>query len=188
MQRLWWLNFIRGVVALVVGILILGWPTVGGRFFVNFLAIFWLSSGVLILQWGLSQHQRRGLWLVAGIIGTVVGAALLLRSVYERYLDPSQAVRLLGALALVVGLINVFGGFRTPDMTHEETTGRVLMGVFEVGLGVLLIIIDALGPLSKLLAGGWAFIGGILLILQALQMRRARKAKPLVERTDVDRS
>jgi uncharacterized membrane protein HdeD (DUF308 family) len=87
-----------------------------------------------------------------------------------------------------VGLINVFGGFRTPDMTHEETTGRVLMGVFEVGLGVLLIIIDALGPLSKLLAGGWAFIGGILLILQALQMRRARKAKPLVERTDVDRS
>jgi uncharacterized membrane protein HdeD (DUF308 family) len=180
-QRMWWLNLIRGIVALMVGILILGWPTVGSKLFVNFLAIFWLSSGVMILQWGLSLHQRRGLWLVAGIVGTVVGIALLLRFVYQRYLDPGQAVRMLGTLALFVGLINIFGGFRTPEMTREEVMGRILLGAFEVGLGMLLIIIDALGPLSKLLAGGWAFIGGIVLILQALHMRRASKAKPLVE-------
>jgi hypothetical protein len=42
-----------------------------------------------------------------------------------------------------VGLINIFGGFRTPAMTREQVMGRVLLGVFEVGLGVLLIIIDA---------------------------------------------
>jgi len=179
MQRLWWLNLIRGIVALMVGILILGWPAVGTALFVNFLAVFWLSSGVMILQWGRSVHQRKGLWLVAGIVGTLVGAALLLRSVYQRYLEPAQAVRLLGTLALFVGLINIFGGFRTPDMTREESTGRVILGVFEVGLGVLLIIIDALGPVSKLLAGGWAFIGGVVLILQAVQMRTASKAKPL---------
>ena len=177
MQRLWWLNLIRGIVALMVGILIRGWPTVGTGLFVNFLAVFWLSSGLMILQWGRSVHQRRGLWLVAGIVGTVVGAALLLRSVYQRYLEPAQAVRLLGTLALFVGLINIFGGFRTPDMTREQSIGRVILGGFEVGLGVLLIIIDALGPVSKLLAGGWAFIGGIVLIIQAFQMRTALKAK-----------
>jgi len=33
--------------------------------------------------------------------------------------------------------------------------------------------------LSKLLAGGWAFIGGIVLIIQAVQMRTALKAKPV---------
>ena len=178
-RRLWWLNLIRGIVALMVGILILAWPEVGGRFFVNFLAVFWLVSGVMILQWGFTMHQRRGLWLVAGIVGTVVGVALLLRYFYQRYFDPSQAVRILGALALFVGLINIFGGFRTPDMTREEGIGRVILGVFEVGLGLLLIIIDALGPVSKLLAGGWAFIGGIMLILQAVQMRRVSKVKSL---------
>ena len=179
MQRMWWLNLIRGIVALIVGVLILGWPTVGSRLFVNFLAIFWLVSGLMSLQWGLSMHQRRGLWLVAGIVGTVVGAALLLRFVYQRFLDPAQAVRILGALALFVGLINIFGGFRTPEMTREQSMGRLLLGVFEVGLGVLLIILDALGPLSKLLAGGWAFIGGIVLIIQAFQMRTALKATPV---------
>ena len=179
MQRMWWLNLIRGIVAIAVGILILGWPSVGDRLFVNFLAIFWLASGVMSLQCGLSVHQNRGLWLVAGIVGTVVGVALLLRFVYQRYLDPAQAVRILGALALFVGLINIFGGFRTPDMTREQSVGRLILGVFEVGLGVVLIIIDALGPLSKLIAGGWAFVGGILLILQALQMRTASKAEPV---------
>jgi uncharacterized membrane protein HdeD (DUF308 family) len=179
MQRLWWLNLLRGIVALVVGILILGWPAVGGRFFVNFLAVFWLSSGVLILQWGFTVHQRRGLWLVAGIVGTIVGAGLLLRSFYQRYVDPAQALRILGALALFVGLINIFGGFRTPAMTREESRGRLLLGAFEMGLGVVLLIIDALGPVSRLLAGGWAFLGGIILILQAFQMRTARKATPL---------
>jgi hypothetical protein len=63
--------------------------------------------------------------------------------VYQRYLDPAQAVRILGASALFVGLINIFGGFRTPEMTREQSMGRLILGVFEVGLGVLLIIIDA---------------------------------------------
>ena len=177
MQRLWFLNLIRGIVALIVGVLILAWPDVGGKLFINFLAVFWLASGVMILQWGFTMHQRRGLWLVAGIVGTVVGVALLLRYFYQRYLDPAQAVRILGALALFVGLINLFGGFRTPNTTREEGTGRVILGAFEVGLGALLIIIDALGPVSKLLAGGWAFVGGIVLIVQAVQMRRASKVK-----------
>jgi uncharacterized membrane protein HdeD (DUF308 family) len=76
-----------------------------------------------------------------------------------------------------VGLINIFGGFITADTTREQSLGRLLLGLFEVGLGLLLIILDALGPLSKLLAGGWAFIGGIVLILQAFQMRKAKKAE-----------
>ena len=177
MQRLWWLNLIRGIIALVVGMLILGWPTIGSTLFVNFLAIFWLVSGLMSLQWGFSVHQKKGLWIVAGIAGTVVGSALLLRFFYQRYLDPGMAIRILGTLALFVGLINIFGGFRTPDTTREQSLGRLLLGLFEIGLGLLLIILDALGPLSKLLAGGWAFIGGIVLIIQAFQMRKAKKAK-----------
>jgi hypothetical protein len=123
--------------------LILGCPTIGTTLFVNFLAIFWLVSGLMSLQWGISTHQERGLWLVAGFVGTVVGIALLLRSFYQRYLVPGTAVRILGSLALFVGLINIFGEFRTPEMTREQSLGRLLLGLFEVGLGVLLIIIDA---------------------------------------------
>jgi uncharacterized membrane protein HdeD (DUF308 family) len=176
-RRFWWLNLVRGIVALIVGILILGWPNIGRSVFVNFMAIFWLASGLMSLQWGFSGRQKKGLWLAAGLVGTVVGTALLLRSFYQRYLDPGLAIRILGTLALFVGLINIFGGFITADTTREQSLGRLLLGLFEVGLGLLLIILDALGPLSKLLAGGWAFIGGIVLIVQAFQMRKAKKAE-----------
>jgi uncharacterized membrane protein HdeD (DUF308 family) len=177
MRRFWWLNLVRGIVALIVGILILGWPNIGRSVFVNFMAIFWLVSGLMSLQWGFSGRQQKGLWLIAGLVGTVVGTALLLRTFYQRYLDPGLAIRILGTLALFVGLINIFGGFITADTTREQSLGRLLLGLFEVGLGLLLLILDALGPLSKLLAGGWAFIGGIVLILQAFQMRKAKKAE-----------
>src|SRR2546430_13373937 len=101
MQRLWWLNLVRGIVALIVGILILGWPNIGRSVFVNFLAVFWLASGLMSLQWGFSVHQKKGLWFVAGFVGIVVGSALLLRFFYQRYLDPGLAFRILGTLALL---------------------------------------------------------------------------------------
>lgn len=176
-QKLWWLNLVRGIIALVVGLLIFGWPDVGGRLFVNFIAVFWLLSGLLSLQWGVSTHQKKGLWLVAGLVGTSIGLVILLRFFYQPYIDPFLAVRILGALAIFVGLINLLGGFRTPDMTHEESVGRLLLGLFEVGLGLFLIIQAELGPFSKLLAGSWALLGGLMLILQAFQMRRGKKAK-----------
>ena len=65
-----------------------------------------------------------------------------------------------------------------PDVFHPcALRSRRSQYHFEIGLGLLLIILDALGPLSKLLAGGWAFIGGIVLIIQAFQMRKAKQAK-----------
>ena len=59
-QRLWWLYLVRGIIAMIVGLLIFGWPDVGGRLFVNFIAVFWLLSGLMSLQWGSSTHQKKG--------------------------------------------------------------------------------------------------------------------------------
>jgi uncharacterized membrane protein HdeD (DUF308 family) len=57
-QRFWRLHLVRGIIALIVGVLILGWPEVGGHLFVNFIAMFWLLSGKMSLQWGLTTHKN----------------------------------------------------------------------------------------------------------------------------------
>lgn len=176
MQRYWWIHLVRGIFALAVGALILGWPVLAHSVFVNFIAIFWLVSGVTSLQWGFSRHQRKGLWLVAGMAGTIVGLALLLRSFYAHYLAQALAIRIFGVVAVLIGLANVSGGFRT-EMTHEPSRGRLFLGLFEIGLGVLLLTLDTIGPFSRLVAGGWAFVGGVVLILQALHMRRSIRAE-----------
>ncbi len=155
-QKFWWLNLVRGIVALIIGMLILVWPQTAHVFFVNFLAMYWLSSGLVSLQWGRSTHQEKGLWL---------------RPVYQYALNPVLAVRIFGVLAVFVGLSRIFGRYTTIDMVHQQSQGSLFLGVFEAGLGLLLIFSDMPEPFTKLLAGGWAFLGGVLLILQSLQLR-----------------
>jgi uncharacterized membrane protein HdeD (DUF308 family) len=170
-QKFWWLNLVRGIVALIIGMLILAEFQTAYASFVNFLAVYWLSSGLVSLQWGWSTHQKKGLWLIAGLLGGIVGAAILLRPLYQYALNPVLAVRIFGVLALFVGLSRIFSGYTTTDMVHQRSQGSLFLGVFEAGLGVLLIFFDMPEPFTKLLAGGWAFLGGILLILQSLQLR-----------------
>ena len=128
-QKLWWLNLVRGIVALIIGMLILVWPQTVHVFFVNFLAV------------------------------------------YQSALNPVLAIRIFGVLAVFVGLSRIFGRYTTIDMVHQQSQGSLFLGVFEAGLGLLLIFSDMPEPFTKLLAGGWAFLGGILLILQSLQLR-----------------
>lgn len=175
MQRFWWLNFVRGIVALIIGILVIGWPQSAYSLFANFFAVYWVSSGLISLQWGLSTHQKEGLWSVEGTFEVVVGLAILLRYVYRHYLGSEVAVRIFGLVALLVGLIRIVD--KTRGETRAQSFGNILLGLFEIGLGALLIFLDALEPFTKLLAGGWAFVGGVLLILQSLQGRRARSVR-----------
>jgi hypothetical protein len=60
---------------------------------------------------------------------------------------------------------------------REQSRGSVLLGVIEVALGALLIALRYLGPVTKIVAASWAFGGGITLILQSFQMRRAMMVK-----------
>jgi uncharacterized membrane protein HdeD (DUF308 family) len=83
------------------------------------------------------------------------------------------ALTLFGIIALVTGLVHIIGGFRTETLSRVHTWGSVLLGILEVALGVLLLTATSLEPFTKIVAGCWAFVGGILLILQSFLIRRA---------------
>lgn len=174
MQRLWWLNLVRGIVALLIGLLILVWPQSTRHFFVNFLAIYWLSSGLVDSQGGLSTHQKKGVWLVSDLFGIFVGVALLFRSVYVQAFSPELALNILGLIVLFSGLIHIFWSYTATAGAHEQSVSIYYLGMFETVLGILLIFLIALEPLGKLFVGGWMLLGGTLLILQALQIRKTR--------------
>jgi hypothetical protein len=59
----------------------------------------------------------------------------------SRALDPELAFRIGGYVSVACGADQRFGGFRTPEMTREQSMGRVFEGQFEVGPKVLLIIL-----------------------------------------------
>ncbi|HJW58094.1 MAG TPA: hypothetical protein VJ931_00545, partial [Actinomycetota bacterium] len=120
MARYWWLTTLRGLVALALALAI----TVGGRNtgrLVTFLALFWMTGGLITLRFALAIRPRPGFRLgLAAATASVVGAGLvLLRDRLSGVVDPDVFVGLLGISAVLTGVLRILGGFAA-----EERLGR----------------------------------------------------------------
>ena len=118
--RYWWLTALRGLVALTLALAI----TVGGRStgrLVTFLALFWMTGGLITLRFALAIRPRPGFRLgLAAAIAAFVGAVLvLLRDRLSGLVDPEVFVGLLGISAVLTGVLRIVGGFAA-----EERLGR----------------------------------------------------------------
>jgi hypothetical protein len=91
--RYWWLTALRGLVALALALAI----TVGGHNtgrIITFLALFWMTGGLITLRFALAIRPRPGFRLgLAAAIAAVVGAVLvLLRERLSGVVDPDVFV------------------------------------------------------------------------------------------------
>ena len=173
----WWLVLLRGVAAIIFGVLALFWPGIT----ILTLALLWgaymLVDGVFSL-WaaisgrGVGQMTPRWWLAVSGIISVLAGIAA--------FISPAAVALVLlifiGAWAIVVGALTVWGAIQM----RKEIEGEWLLGLFGVLtilFGILVIWQPATGALSLIWAiGGYAIASGILLIVLAFRLRKLRKA------------
>ena len=143
------------------------------------MGMFLLASGILAIRAALARRPVRRLGLFAGITGVVFGVVTLTRDLGRKWLADDLVLGILGAIMILTGLLHVFGGFRTEDLSREATFGSVLLGIFEMILGILLIASRSdFGPGIYLAASAWAFLGGFLLILDAMRLRTLIQRSP----------
>jgi uncharacterized membrane protein HdeD (DUF308 family) len=118
--RYWWLTELRGLVALTLA-WPSRWPAAAPPRLVTFLALFWLTGGLLTLRFALAIRPRPGFRLgLAAAIAAVVGAVLvLLRDRLSGRIDPDVLIGLLGIAGVLTGLLRILGGFAA-----EERLGR----------------------------------------------------------------
>jgi uncharacterized membrane protein HdeD (DUF308 family) len=116
----------------------------------------------------MAERRRRLLPLVAGAIGIVTGAVVLLADVGTTFL-----LSILGAVIALTGIVHLLGGFELADVSGRRWRPGVPLGILEVGLGATLIVTSGQGgSLSTWLASAWALLGGTVLIFDALLIRR----------------
>jgi len=173
--RYWWLTALRGLVALALALAI----TVAGRStarLVTFLALFWMTGGLITLRFALAIRPRPGFRLgLAAAIAAVVGAVLvLLRDRLSGRIDPDVFVWLLGISAVLTGLLRILGGFAAEErLGRRWTLGGIVLGTLEVALGALLLLTNQVDPdLLVPIAAAWGAVSGILLLAQGLRLRR----------------
>ena len=146
--RYWWLTALRGLVALALGVAV----AVAGRGsarLVTFLALFWMTGGLITLRFALAIRPRPGFRLgLAAAIAAVVGAVLVLvRDRLSGLVDPEAFVELLGIAAVLTGVLRIFGGFAAEERVGRRwTLGGIVLGTLELALGALLLLTSGVDP------------------------------------------
>lgn len=176
----WWFTFVRGLVALCLGgaLLLAG---AGQSRLATFIGSYWLLGAVLItIRWVLRSREAPGrrLGALAAGIGAASALALLARSLINDVVGTAVLLDLVGAGAIATGAMRMLGGFRDNRLAEERPRKResMLLGVLDIGLGIALILAsDATSKWVRLLAAAWGLVGGTLLLVEALRLRRSAR-------------
>jgi uncharacterized membrane protein HdeD (DUF308 family) len=175
MARYWWLTALRGMVALTLALAIAAAGRSTARL-VSFLALFWMTGGLLTLRFALAIRPRPGFRLgLAAAIAAVVGAGLvLLRDRLSGLVDPEVFVGLLGISGVLMGLLRILGGFAAEErLGRRWTLGGIVLGTLEFALGALLLLTSGNEPdLLAPIVAAWGAVSGSLLLAQGLRLRR----------------
>lgn len=173
-QNLWWLTFVRGVIAIALGIALLLYEDKPIRSMAQFMGLYWLTSGSSGIAWGTTGAKRPGLWLLLGITEVSVGAMLVFRGWFDSYLSWTTVTRLAAALAFGAGLLHVYAGIRTrQDYGRKWSWGSFCMGALQITLGLIFVMTpNDISRLVLFLASIWAFVGGVGLVTNGLRLRQ----------------
>lgn len=151
LASVWWTFFLRGLLAAVVGIAALFWPTGSISLLLQLVGFLLILDGGLTL-FGLG---RRGAAGGVGIGAIIIGLVLLIW--------PEGAARfafaLLGAFALLTGAGSLLTWRQLPENDPDRATARNAGGAAFL-IGMFLIF----WPGSGLVALGWAIAFGALAI------------------------
>jgi uncharacterized membrane protein HdeD (DUF308 family) len=168
--NLWWAMLVRGIVAGLVGLAVLVWPSASLDVLVVLVAILCLLDGATGLL-GASRHGVGGANFLQPVLGIVIGLVLLLW--------PGASVRFLfvvfGVWILFLGISQLWAG-REEGVASDDRGTLTTIGGIAAALGLVLI----LWPGTGVVAVAWivalvALLLAVLLIFLALRLRRLQQ-------------
>jgi uncharacterized membrane protein HdeD (DUF308 family) len=168
----WWAVALRGVFAILFGLIAFALPGVTMLALVFVFAAYSVADGVfniVLAVRGASKHERWALFLINGLFGILVGiAAAILPG-----LTVLAFVLLIAAWALVSGVLALIAAF---SLTIRH--GRWLLlfgGIVSIVYGLLLLATPLIGALVLTWwVGAYALIIGATLIALAFRLRQHR--------------
>lgn len=171
-RELWYYSLIRGIIAVVFGILVLVSPLATVVVGVVWLGVFWIVDGIVSVVDGVRRRGSAGAgWEIAfGVIGTLAGLFLVIQP-----LQAASTLVLIAAIwAILGGLTIALGSLRgrgQPGWGWGVAAGAItllfgLVMVFQPGLALATFV---------LLVGWYAIVLGVSLVVLGLRMRAVGK-------------
>ncbi|NOS84569.1 MAG: HdeD family acid-resistance protein [Ignavibacteria bacterium] len=168
LQKNWWLIAVRGVLAIVFGVLALASPYIVIFSLITFFAFFAILSGFFILTLAfLGETDNKGLRIIEGLIFLGAGIVVLLNPVSAL----GGIMIFIAAWAILSGLIHIIGAIKMRKVITNEWL-MILNGVISIIFGILLAgnLIQGAGVMLMVF-GAFAILSGIFSIMLAFRIR-----------------
>jgi uncharacterized membrane protein HdeD (DUF308 family) len=170
LSRNWWALALRGLAAIVFGVLAFVWPGITLWALVLLFGAYMLVDGIFAIVAAVRAAGREARWwllLVEGVLGVLAGlVAFLLPGITALAL-----LYLVAAWAIFTGILQIVGAVRLRREIEGEWA-LILGGVLSVIFGVLLAVLPGPGILALVwLIGAYAVVSGVLLIVLAFRVR-----------------
>lgn len=176
-DRGWWMLILRGICAVLFGILAFIWPGITLVYLVLLFGAYALANGVLAIVMAAKTPKGspgKGLTVVLGLVS--IGAAVL--TVLYPGITALSLVFIIGAWAIVSGSFEIAAAVALRKRM-SGTWMLVISGVLSVIFGVLLFLRPAAGALSLVwLIGAYAVVFGALLLVSAIRLKNGLVAMP----------
>ena len=170
-----WMTLARSMLAIALGLLLLFSPNRTEHMLGNFIGGFWIGVGIISIRWAAIDDRSRAISLATGAAAILAGGLVYGRGFLRLWIPEDTIMALLGAVAILTGLLHLSGNLTVSRVHDRNTQGsRILLGVFEIGLG-LVILFQGRGQLMHEVMTAWALVGGIVLLGDSLWMARQNR-------------
>jgi uncharacterized membrane protein HdeD (DUF308 family) len=175
LARLWWLFIIRGVAAIIFGLLALGWPGITLAVLIILFGAYAFADGVFTLLHAINGRDgNESLWvlLLEGLIGIGVG----LITFFEPAITGIILLFYIAAWSLTTGVLEIVGAINLRQRVSGEFW-MLLSGIASIVFALILLIHPGVGALAVAwLIGAYALVFGVILVALGLRLRGARVA------------
>ena len=170
LARNWWMLLLRGICAVLFGLLALFWPGMTLVTLILLYGAFAFVDGVFALVAAIIGGAPAPRWWLAivGLLGIAAGLATWLWP----GLTALVLLYLIAGWAIAIGVMQIVGAIQLRKVIDNEWA-LIAIGVISVLFGIAMFVQPGAGALALVLViGGFAFAYGVLLILLALRLRR----------------
>ena len=167
--RNWWLFAVRGVLAIVFGLLALIWPGSAMLVLVLLFGSFALMDGIFAVAAGIASHGHFERWwavLLEGLAGIVIG----ILTFFWPTMTAFALLYFIAAWAIITGIFEIVAAIKFRHVIPGEWA-MILNGILSVFLGILLFAFPVTGGLGLIwLIGIYAIAAGVMEMIFAFRL------------------
>lgn len=177
---MWKLIMTRGIVLIVVGLILLIFPTATLTTLIFIMGLYWLIDGIVTTYNAVRSKNINPNWgwnLFIGLLGIIAGLIVVLKPFSTTLFTTSFLMWFLGLVALLNGISGVITGIRIKKQKAGERS-MIWGGIFSIVIGIILISSPLMSALIIVkIIGAFSLFAGLITLALALRIKKKAESE-----------